>query len=39
MEENLPQVQENKAQGSPPYTVTNAIILCGVNSNINIFNG
>ena len=38
MEENLPQVQENQAQNGPPYTVMDAMILCGVD-NINNHNG
>ena len=38
MEENLPQVQENQAQNGPPYTIMDAMILCGVD-NINNHNG
>ena len=38
MEENQPQVQENQAQNGPPYTVMDAMMLCGVD-NINNHNG
>ena len=38
MEKNLPRVQENQALNGPPYTVMDAMILCGVD-NINNHNG
>ena len=38
MEGNLPQMQENQDQNAPPYTVMDAMILCGVD-NENNFDG